>query len=338
MNDYDRDKLTQDGRNVLEAPDGEPEDQLAVADELSAPPRPDARAAERFVEPGPQPAGATEPVEIPRRPAAPSDPAHGRAAREPAVFGKSVVREYFESMVVTFIMALFGMTFITQAVKVPTGSMLNTILIEDHLMVNKFVFGPHASWLGSLLPYREIRRGDIIVFKYPKDPETNYVKRVIGLPGDTVEVHGTSVYINGAVLPENKVLAVNPQNRGDLEPLGEGQQVEGANYTVYYDEIRDLEESGAHGFSTLTIDGQSKFAVRAPYQIPEGGYFVMGDNRDDSEDSRVWGTVPRENVIGRAMFVYWSMNQAERAEEGPSNFLVDFVKHTRWGRTGTLIK
>src|SRR3954470_22956910 len=135
----------------------------------------------------------------------------------------SVFREYFESLVVTAVMALFGMTFVVQAVKVPTGSMQNTILIGDHLLVNKFIFAPGP--VLPFLPQREIRRGDIIVFKYPgkfaseqfltknvSDTEpfkTNYVKRVIGLPGDHVEVRGTDVYINGQLLPEHKVPAVN---------------------------------------------------------------------------------------------------------------------------------
>src|SRR5215213_11160713 len=134
---------------------------------------------------------------------------------------KSVGREYFESAVVTVIMALFGMTFIVQAVKVPTGSMQNTITIGDHLLVNKFIFGPGDTF--PLLPQRRVRRGDIIVFKYPGDPDnpegdrrpdnlpfkTNYVKRVIGLPGDRVQVQGERVLINGQELPEHRIAAID---------------------------------------------------------------------------------------------------------------------------------
>src|SRR5215470_12325193 len=114
-------------------------------------------------------------------------------------FTKSIVREYFESAVVTLIMALFGMTFIVQAVKVPTGSMKNTIWIQDHLLVNKFIFGSRDLLNLPLLPDREIRRGDVVVFKYPENPDTNFVKRVIGLPGETVEYDGKTnkVYVNG---------------------------------------------------------------------------------------------------------------------------------------------
>src|SRR5678809_1399507 len=108
---------------------------------------------------------------------------------------KSVWREYFESAVVTVIMALFGMTFIVQAVKVPTGSMKNTIWIQDHLLVNKFIFGPHERLNLPVLPTRDIKRGDVVVFKFPKDPQTNFVKRVIGLPGETIEYRSGKIYI-----------------------------------------------------------------------------------------------------------------------------------------------
>src|SRR6185436_10695762 len=135
---------------------------------------------------------------------------------------KTVIREYFESAVVTVIMALFGMTFIVQAVKVPTASMENTITVGDHLLVNKFIFAPGPSL--PVLPQREIKRSDIIVFKYPGNPfnksrdsdednipfKVNYVKRVIGLPGDTVEVKGLKVYVNGEPLPEH-IIAVDGQ-------------------------------------------------------------------------------------------------------------------------------
>src|SRR5881394_2847926 len=148
---------------------------------------------------------------------------------EPVGPPKTVIREYFESAVVTVIMALFGMTFIVQAVKVPTASMENTITVGDHLLVNKFIFAPGPSL--PFLPQREIRRGDIIVFKYPGNPfnperdreednipfKVNYVKRVIGLPGDSVEVKGLKVYVNGEPLPEHIIVARNVTDRGPLE-------------------------------------------------------------------------------------------------------------------------
>src|SRR5438132_7468131 len=148
-----------------------------------------------------------------------------RVEAEPTGPPRSVIREYFESAVVTVIMALFGMTFIVQAVKVPTGSMQNTIVVGDHLLVNKFIFAPGPRL--PVLPQREIRRGDIIVFKYPGNPfnperdrdednvpyKVNYVKRVIGLPGDLVEVKGLRVFINGQPLPEHVIVAQNNNDK-----------------------------------------------------------------------------------------------------------------------------
>jgi signal peptidase I len=223
--------------------------------------------------------------------------------------------------------------------------MLNTILVEDHLMVNKFVFGAHPSWLGGLLPYRDIRRGDIIVFKYPKNPEDNYVKRVIGLPGDKIFIRGTRVFINDKELPENKLTVHQPFDaKADLEPMSPVQEADGATHTVYYSQTTDFEESveeakGPHGRTTIRYSGEiGKYGVEEPFVIPDGQYFCLGDNRDNSEDSRFWGTVPRENVIGRAMFVYWSINESEREDMGSGSLLSDIFKYTRWGRTGTMIK
>jgi len=270
---------------------------------------------------------------------------------------KSVAREYFESAVVTFVMALFGMTFIVQAVKVPTGSMKNTIYIGDHLLVNKFIFGPEHGINLPVLPDRDIRRGDVIVFKYPGDPQVNYVKRVIGLPGDTVEYksEGNRVYINGQELPEHRVWAGSqmPDDAGPLnitsDEAGPQGAPGGAWYTVYYQQ-----EDGFSG---------GQYAVGQPYKVPVKGdplpeklkdnpslrkiydsdgdglydsdqYFCMGDNRDNSEDSRFWGTVPRAVVVGRAMFVYWSIAPSD----GTTSPLVDIFTKTRFSRTGRFIK
>lgn len=266
----------------------------------------------------------------------PSDTTSPRSEAPPSVEPpKSTVREYFESAVVTVIMALFGMTFIVQAVKVPTGSMQNNILIGDHLLVNKFVFaGAPDGLLGRLLPYREIRRGDVIVFKYPQNPEVNYVKRVIGLPGDRVLVRNARVYINGRELPEHRVFARNPgidATDSALMPVKDESPPPGATYRVYWDAYRldagDL-TSGAHENGT--------YAVNQLFTVPQRSYFVMGDNRDDSEDSRFWGTVPRENVVGRALIVYWSYD--ERMAALSRNRLSGILRHIRWRRTGTLIR
>src|SRR6266852_2689268 len=166
---------------------------------------------------------------------------------EPVGPPRSVIREYFESAVVTVIMALFGMTFIVQAVKVPTGSMQNTIVVGDHLLVNKFMLAPGPRL--PILPQREIRRGDIIVFKYPGNPfnperdrdednipyKVNYVKRVIGLPGDLVEVKGLRVYINGQQLPEHLIVVADDTNdKAPLEIKEDTPRQGNESYDVYY--------------------------------------------------------------------------------------------------------
>jgi signal peptidase I len=281
------------------------------------------------------------------------------AATKPVQPGppRSVWREYFESLVVTAIMALFGMTFVVQAVKVPTGSMQNTITIGDHLLVNKFIFAPGSMAL-PFLPQREIRRGDIVVFKYPgnqiepwrDDPNdpgnkqyvTNYVKRVIGLPGDRIELRGTRVIINGQPLRERVITAINhpddPRTRDRREdhapleteaqppPEGEGP------YTVAYSpESRLAGEDDEENFPIYkTLSGQRVITV------PPDSYFVMGDNRDNSADSRYWGFVQRDLIIGRALFVYWSYDESQPSGGVP--FIQDFFRNTRWNRTGTMIK
>jgi signal peptidase I len=259
---------------------------------------------------------------------------------------KSVWREYFESAVVTVIMALFGMTFVVQAVKVPTGSMQNTINIGDHLLVNKFIFaaGPPLPFL----PQREIKRGDIIVFKYPgnkykpyKDLEhenntpykTNYVKRVIGLPGDRVEIRGAHVIINGKPLPEQRVMAEERNNLAPLTILNDSSRPSDGPYKVYYNSLNDADNRNSN-YDTFIEEGNGKEVI-----VPQDSYFVMGDNRDNSEDSRYWGFVKRDLVMGRAMFVYWSFD--ESAQPGKSllgRTIGDFFTHSRWNRTGTMVK
>jgi signal peptidase I len=260
---------------------------------------------------------------------------------------KTWFREYFESAVVTVIMALFGMTFIVQAVKVPTGSMQNTITVGDHLLVNKFVFAPGPRF--PLLPQREIRRGDIIVFKYPGNPfnpgrdkdednipfKVNYVKRVIGLPGDEVEVRGLKVYVNGNPLPEHIVVVdgdfadANP--KAPLRILEEEPRQGNELYDVYY---FDRNVEGARKGQRTGVSSDFHFAVNSkPAKVPANSYFAMGDDRDNSLDSRAWGYVPRDLIIGRAMFVYWSYDETQ-----PFASPIDFFSNTRWRRTGTMVK
>ncbi len=184
-------------------------------------------------------------------------------------FKKSIVREYFESLVIAVVLALFIRTFVVQAFKIPTGSMEPNLLIGDHLLVNKFVFGPSRSALErGVLPVKDLRRRDVIVFKHPKDPERDLIKRLIGLPGETLELRQKQVYINGARLDEP--------------------------YAHFMDEPSAL---------SIDLDPRVRYG---PVTVPPGQFFVMGDNRDNSEDSRYWGFLPRENVKGKALVIYWS--------------------------------
>ena len=311
-------------------------------------------------------AGAVaEPPAAEEAKAARAEAREARAARDGRVSGeekkvpppgppRTVWREYFESLVVTAIMAFFGMTFVVQAVKVPTGSMQNTILIGDHLLVNKFIFAPGETKL-PFLPQREIRRGDIIVFKYPgnviepwrDDPNdltnkqyvTNYVKRVVGTPGDRIEIRGTRVFVNGDPLPErmvstNVIHEDDPRTPGldqnaPLVPLGDPAPEGDGPYTVYYDRETLLDPSPDREYPIYKLAGGHAI------NVPAGHYFVMGDSRDNSLDSRWWGFVPRDLIIGRAMFVYWSYDEA-RPMEPP--FVPDFFRNTRWSRTGTMVR
>ena len=224
-----------------------------------------------------------------------------------AGFTKSVIREYFESIVIAVILALFVRTWVVQAFKIPTGSMENNLLIGDHLLVNKFIFGPTPLAIGRhTLPVRDIRRDDVIVFKYPDDPNRDFIKRVIGLPGDTVELKNKKVYINGKPLDEPYVHFLTP-------PSGENEEI-----TAY--------------------DVRENFG---PVTVPADHLFVMGDNRDNSEDSRYWGFLPRSYVKGKALVIYWSYEAGREDYEDQGlaasikqmgSILVHFFTKTRWER------
>jgi signal peptidase I len=207
-------------------------------------------------------------------------------------FKKSVAREYFESIVIAVVLALFIRTFGVQAFKIPTGSMEPNLLVGDHLLVNKFVFSPTSSSIErALLPIREIRRGDVVVFKFPTDPERDFIKRVIGLPGETVELKNHLIHINGRPLDEPYAHYLPRQEGGTL---GE----------VTTDDVRDH---------------------YGPETVPAGSLFVMGDNRDNSQDSRYWGFLPRDNIKGQALVIYWSYDP-------DATGLLSVVTSTRWGR------
>ncbi len=287
-------------------------------------------------------------IETPEVKTAEANEKEKEPVKKPTGPPKSLFREYFESLTVTLVMALFGMTFILQAVTVPTGSMQNTILVGDYLIVNKFIFNPAGDPL-PFLPMRDVERGDIIVFKYPgnrarpekdrfrgqgnpplKAYQINYVKRVIGLPGETVEFRNNRVYINGEPLAENRVIGDAPNSISALETLEFEEKDPNAKWTVYYNKVTmDAVRAGRR----LPTSGYDFGVEGKEMVVPPNNFFVLGDARDDSEDSRVWGFVPRELVIGRAMFVYWS------CDRGASNGdMLGCLTHPRLDRIGKFVK
>ena len=211
-------------------------------------------------------------------------------ARIKPVPKRSTFAEYAESLLVTVLLALFGTTFIVQAFKIPSQSMEPTLLVGDHLLVNKFIFEGNGAWYERLLPYRPIRRGDIVVFKFPFDDHPHYVKRVIGLPGDRVRIIDQHVYVNGDSVSEPYVVH---------DPTYEdafGDNFPPANR--YFAEI-GLRPEWAEQILSHVRSGE--------LIVPPDNYFVMGDNRDRSWDSRYWGFVNRRAIMGRPIMVYWSV-------------------------------
>lgn len=217
---------------------------------------------------------------------------------------KSTLREYTESILIAAILALFIRTFVFQAFKIPTGSMEDNLLVGDHILVNKFIYGPTATRLEDwLLPVRPLVRQDVIVFRAPQEPDKDFIKRTMGLPGETVEVEGGEVVVDG-------------------RPIDDPHANHKASYGSFHD-------------------------TREPMGVPAGEYFVMGDNRENSRDSRYWGTVPRGYIKGRAMLVYWSYNGDEDTytSTGMSdslaqfgNVMLHFFTRTRWERTFHIIR
>jgi signal peptidase I len=231
-----------------------------------------------------------------------------------------------QSLLGTVVIAVFVITFIVQAFQIPSPSMENTLLVGDYLLVNKLCYG-RGSAANYFMPYRRVRRGDIVVFHYPVNPAQHFVKRVIGVPGDRVRLVNKQVLVNGVPLKETYVRFSRPANdlfrdsfpRLDVAP---GETPE------WWLQLRKLVE-----------DGQ--------LIVPEGHYFVMGDNRDDSYDSRYWGLVPQDNIIGRPLLIYWSV-QGPEGDAMVSYSVGDKLYHfayaithifqiTRWNRTLRLV-
>ena len=237
--------------------------------------------------------------------------------------------EFLASLAAVLVTGLFIITFILQAFEIPSSSMENTLLIGDHVFVNREQFAPATHWMGPLMPYRDIRHGDIVVFLSPAEPGLYVVKRIMGTPGDHIHLRNGAVYRNGEKLEEPYVIhqgmADNPyRDNFPAVPPSEFNNV-APNWQVT---MKDH------------IDGDD-------IVVPPNSYFAMGDNRDVSYDSRFWGFVPRENVIGRPMFIYWSFetppNQyLEREVSQRVGFLAHVVIHffdeTRWRRTFKVLR
>ncbi len=200
---------------------------------------------------------------------------------------KSSLRENIEAILVAVVLALFIRTFVVQAFKIPSGSMKNTLLIGDHILVNKFIYGIKLPFIGAtLIPIKDPQREDIVVFEYPDDPSKDFIKRVIGVAGDRVEIRDKKVYVNNSMLDQD--FAIFTDNR--------------------------------------SLPGRDNFG---PVTVPEDSLFVMGDNRDNSHDSRFWGFVKLKAIKGKAFIIYWSWDGENQ------NSILDYV---RWGRMGQLLK
>jgi signal peptidase I len=246
-----------------------------------------------------------------------------RKYREPMV-------EFLSSIAAVLATGLFIITFVVQAFAIPSPSMENTLLVGDHVFVNRLQFSPASRWLGSLLPYRDIRRGDIVVFLHPAQPGIYVVKRIIGIPGDHIHLHHGTVYRNGEKLDEPYVIH---------QPNG--------GYIPYRDDF----PTGSPSEFTNAIPSWQLTLPRNiqgnDLVVPPNRYFGMVDNRDVSYDSRFWGFIPKKNVIGYPMFIYWSFvtpnGQYLKKDFGDqiqflTHAVVHFFDETRWRRTFKVVQ
>jgi signal peptidase I len=238
--------------------------------------------------------------------------------------------EFLASLAAVLVTGLFIITFVVQAFEIPSSSMEKTLLIGDHVFVNRIQFAPKSPWVGPILPYRQIKRGDIFVFLSPVEPGLYVVKRVMGIPGDHIHLRDGVVYRNGEKLDEPYVIH-NPND----------------SYNPYRDNFPAVPPSEFNGVNPDWALTMPQHIQGEDIVVPENSYFGMGDNRDVSLDSRYWGFVPKENVIGRPMFIYWSFetppNQWEQREIGQrlgflAHVVIHFFDETRWSRTLRVVR
>ena len=240
--------------------------------------------------------------------------------------------EFLASLAAVLVTGLFIITFAVQAFEIPSSSMENTLLIGDHVFVNRIQFAPKTSWMGPLLPYRGVRRGDIVVFLAPCEPGLYVVKRIMGVPGDRIHLRNGVVYRNGEELTEPYV---NHPQDGESPP------------NPYRDNFPAVPPSETFNVYPCWEPELPKHIQGDDLVVPPGHFFAMGDNRDVSLDSRYWGFIPQENIIGRPMFIYWSFetpgDQYRKTEMGDRlGFLAHVVLHffdqTRWRRTLRVVR
>ena len=236
------------------------------------------------------------------------------------------VRSFIAEWTVTILLLVFGTATLLQAFVVPTSSMENTVLIGDHMIVDKLAFSPHSSYAGYLLPYTDVKRGDIIVFKYPVNPKENYVKRVIGVPGDRIHLSNQELYLNGRKMTEPYVVhkLPYPNEYRDNFPLAPPDGL--------------VMERGMEMLQTNVHNGE--------LVVPPNNFYAMGDNRDNSLDSRYWGLVPQENIVGKPAIIFWSYDATTEALTDPNFISLDhlwdiathFFTKTRWRRTFMVVR
>lgn len=228
-------------------------------------------------------------------------------------YTKSKLRQNIEALAFAILLALIIRTFVFQPFKIPSGSMIPTLLVGDHLLVNKFVYGTKIPFTDiEIFPIEKIKRGDVVVFTYPnneRDPSKNglyYIKRVVGLPGDEIDLNGRNLYINGGKVPiEYEGTYADKRNSEQFDEYRE--DLFGEEHTVIFGKGKENTYRGSYIPVT---------------KVPEGSVFVMGDNRDNSQDSRFWGFVPIENIAGRAFIIHWSWDFANP----------DILNKVRWDR------
>jgi signal peptidase I len=266
---------------------------------------------------------------------------------------KQPSREWFDALIIAAIFATLLRIFIVESYRIPTGSMENTLLAGDFLFVNKYVYGAKVPFTDYRLPAADtVHRGDIIVFKFPKDRSLNYIKRCVATSGDTLEIRDQVLYVNGKVSP----LPEHAQYIGQKMPAGAADFQIFPGFSGYnkdnYGPLRipkkgDVIELNARTYqlySSLVADEGHDIALRGDqvyvdgvpaerYSVEDNYYFAMGDNRDNSLDSRFWGFLPERDILGRAMMVYWSWDPGRSLMFDPLGKLAS----VRWDRTGLMV-